>query len=365
MDTARGSMSPRASESETSIPGARRGRRRAFPTRSRRPSALASTHLLALGVVSALIASASAQTDCAIPGAAAIFMVYQAEIPDAVFFSEDGCLAGGGRGNGCCPGSKCEVCEPNTVQSTGGKEMRWNSCVCEPCEPGTAQFRVGMRTCEACPEGWYQLGQGQTQCEPCPPGTFNSQVARSTPCEKCPPGTYSSSDIRAYREATTKTYRGVGTSFDPSTGASRCAVCPAGTFQPEFGGRSPEECQECPPGFYSESGASECVACPAGTYQPRAGRASERDCLPCAAGMCSDADASVECYQCCPVANLACDAYLKRARGFYGQKAWYSNDGEIGRVPTDRKDEFLERLCARGCREYGVVNWCVTGVCAA
>jgi hypothetical protein len=81
--------------------------------------------------------------------------------------------------------------------------------------------------------------------------------------------------------------------------------------------------------------------------------------------MCSDADASVECYQCCPVANLACDAYLKRTRGFYGQKAWYSNDGEVGRVPTDRKDEFLERLCARGCREYGVVNWCVTGVCAA
>ena len=243
--------------------------------------------------------------------------------------------------------------------------MRWNSCVCEPCEPGTAQFRVGMRVCEPCPAGWYQQVRGQTQCDACPPGTFNGDVGRSTPCDPCPPGTYSSSDVRAYREATTKTYRGVGTSFDPSAGASRCAACPAGTFQPEFGGRSPEECEECPPGFYSESGASECVACPAGTYQPHAGRASERDCLPCAAGMCSDADASVECYQCCPVANIACDAYLKRARGFYGQKAWYSNDGEVGRVPTDRKDEFLERLCARGCQEYGVVNWCVTGVCAA
>ena len=270
---------------------------------------------MALCVASSLPAPASAQTDCVIQGATAIFMVYQAENPDAVFFSEDGCLAGGGRGNGCCSGSKCAVCEPNTVQSAGGKELRWNSCVCEPCEPGTAQFRVGMRVCEPCPAGWYQQVRGQTQCDACPPGTFNGDVGRSTPCcDPCPPGTYSSSDVRAYREATTKTYRGVGTSFDPSAGASRCAACPAGTFQPEFGGRSPEECEECPPGFYSESGASECVACPAGTYQPRAGRASERDCLPCAAGMCSDADASVECYQCCPVANIACDAYLKRAR---------------------------------------------------
>jgi hypothetical protein len=67
--------------------------------------------------------------------------------------------------------------------------------------------------------------------------------------------------------------------------------------------------------------------------------------------------------QCCPVANLRCDAYLKKAKGFYGQVAWYSNDGEVGRVPTDRREEFLERLCDRGCREYGVVNWCVSGVC--
>ena len=73
-----------------------------------------------------------AQGDCMPQGSVAIFMVYQAENPDSVFFSEDGCLAGGGRGTGCCAGAQCRVCEPNQVTSAGGKLMRWNSCQCEP-----------------------------------------------------------------------------------------------------------------------------------------------------------------------------------------------------------------------------------------
>lgn len=320
------------------------------------------TTLFLVCLASTLLTPTTAQ-DCVLQGSVAIFMVYQAENPDSVFFSEDGCLAGGGRGNGCCSGSRCAVCEPNTVQSTGGKEMKWNSCLCELCEPGTAQFRDGMNDCEPCPIGWYTRLNGQTQCDPCPPGTFNAELGRSVPCDLCPPGTYSLSDIRAYREATTKMYRGFGTEFDPSAGASRCAACPAGTYQPDFGGRSPEECKECPAGMYSESGANQCESCPAGTYQPYPRMTSQEACLPCAAGTCSDEPASFECYQCCPVANLQCDEYLKKAKGFYGQVEWYSNDGEIGRVPTDRRDEFLERLCDRGCKEYGVVNWCVSGVC--
>ena len=197
--TARASMSSRASWSGSSVPGDVRRRRRASPSRSRRPSASSLATALALCVASALPARVSAQRDCVIQGAVAIFMVYQAENPDAVFFSEDGCLAGGGRGNGCCPGSKCAVCEPNTVQSAGGKEMRWNSCMCEPCEPGAAVPR-GHALVRPCPASCQQV-RGQTQCDPCPPGTFNSQVGRSSPCERyhrgrTPPRTY------ARREAT-------------------------------------------------------------------------------------------------------------------------------------------------------------------
>ena len=83
--------------------------------------------------------------DCTIQGSVAIFMVYQEENPDSVFYSEDGCLAGGGRGSGCCPGAQCRVCEPNAVESTSGKQMRWNSCLCEPCPPG-ARSTAPVRT---------------------------------------------------------------------------------------------------------------------------------------------------------------------------------------------------------------------------
>ena len=78
----------------------------------------------------------------------------QEENPDSVFYSEDGCLAGGGRGSGCCPGAQWRVCEPNGVGSTSGRQMRWNSCLCEPCPAGSVQYRAGMNTCVECPAGW-------------------------------------------------------------------------------------------------------------------------------------------------------------------------------------------------------------------
>ena len=92
--------------------------------------------------------------------------------------------------------------------------------------------------------------------------------------------------------------------------------------------------------------------------------AGPESCLPCQAGKCSDADGSEDCYQCCPIANLGCELYMKRAQGFYGTVDWYSNDGESGRVPTDRYADFLKALCRRGCAKFGVVNWCVTGTCS-
>lgn len=137
----------------------------------------------------------------------------------------------------------------------------------------------------------------------------------------------------------------------------------SGTYQPKSGGKNAEECLPCPSGTFSTSGAAGCTQCPAGTYQPYVGMAGAKSCLPCQAGKCSDSPGSTDCYQCCPVSNLACDAFFKRARGFYATQQWYSNEGETGRVPTDKYDEFLVDLCARGCEMFGVVNWCVTNEC--
>lgn len=189
-------------------------------------------------LLSRMLATISAQ-ECTAQGNVAIFMVFQAENPDTVFHSDDGCLAGGGRGSGCCSGAQCRVCESNQVTSISGKQMNWNSCVCEPCPPGTVQFRAGRQECVECPAGWYQPQEGQTECIQCPAGTFNPKVGRFEPCLMCPPGTYSKSQIRAYREATTKMYRGTTTTFNPSMGSISCTNCPAGGVVPRGLGPSP------------------------------------------------------------------------------------------------------------------------------
>jgi hypothetical protein len=318
--------------------------------------------LLLAAALSLLPRVARAQ-ECTPLSSISIFMVFQEDNPDQVFFSENGCLSGGGRGTGCCAGSECAVCEHNQVTSVSGKTMKWNSCMCEPCKPGSVQFRVGQSACVECPAGWYQPLEGQTECQQCPSGTFNPSTGRSENCVLCPPGTFSKSDILAYREATTKLYRGLNTEFDETAGAVVCTNCAAGTYQPSAGGRNAEECLPCPRGTYSDAGAAECTLCPAGFYQPHAGQAGAGSCLPCQAGKCSDTPGSVDCYQCCPVANLRCDAYLKRAQGFYGTVDWYGNGEDPGENIDDMYDIFLLQLCLRGCETYSVANWCATGTC--
>ena len=104
-----------------------------------------------------------AQGDCMPQGSVAIFMVYQAENPDSVFFSEDGCLAGGGRGTGCCAGAQCRVCEPNQVTSAGV-----SSCA------GTRASANPARR-ETCSSGW-----ARTRASSAPPGGTSPWRGRPT-----------------------------------------------------------------------------------------------------------------------------------------------------------------------------------------
>jgi hypothetical protein len=80
-------------------------------------------------------------------------------------------------------------------------------------------------------------------------------------------------EVRAYREATTKLYRGTTTAFDQSVGAILCTNCAAGTYQPDSGGVNSDACLACPQGQYSNAGAAGCTVCPSGTYQPYVGMA--------------------------------------------------------------------------------------------
>ena len=113
---------------------------------------------------------------------------YQAEYPDSVSF-EDGCLAGGGRGTGCCAGAQCRVCEPNQVTVAGVSSCAANSCQCEPRRPpGSVQFRVGQNTCVGSAPPGGTSSYGQTNCIQCPPGTFNPsrRKVRDVPSEVRP-----------------------------------------------------------------------------------------------------------------------------------------------------------------------------------
>ena len=96
------------------------------------------------------------------------------------------------------------MCEAQQVTSTSGKQMNWNSCLCEPCPAGSVQFRQGRQVCVQCPPGWYQPFLGRTECLQCPAGSFNPKIGRSATCQLCPPGTYSFSEVGRCRLTASK-----------------------------------------------------------------------------------------------------------------------------------------------------------------
>ena len=94
------------------------------------------------------------------------------------------------------------------------------------------------------------------QCVTCPEGTFCSiGVEVPTPCA---PGT-----------------------FNPTTNASTCTLCPAGLYQGTSGST---ECLLCEPGSYCPLGSPTSLPCPAGTYGASPGLQSVVQCALCELG---------------------------------------------------------------------------------
>jgi len=103
----------------------------------------------------------------------------------------------------------------------------------------------------ACPVGTFNNSTGQVSCVNCPAGTASTSTAATSisACNTCPAGRYSGS------------------------GASECAVCPAGY---SCTGGAIEICRA---GTYSPAGATTCSQCPAGTYSPNTGASNIAACL--------------------------------------------------------------------------------------
>ena len=306
---------------------------------------------LACAMTMRAIARARAQTattTCVEPGERAIFVSYSENAPDAVFktVDGDGCLAGGGRGFGCCPGS---VCPRENCAAEENVTQKFYTCRCEPCARGTAQPLAARSACVDCPAGWYGDVEGAATCKPCPIGTYSNRVKNTVGCVPCEEGTSGTSSLEEYYAATTKSLRAPpagepGSTFDSTLAATSCTACPAGTY----GGGAGSGCTPCAPGSYSLGSATSCAPCPANTYSTESGGTSLRSCQPCAAGEATDGTGSTSCFRVCPSTALTCAADEKRAAGFY-------EAAESGRRPvvsSSAADDIiaykLER-CRKGC----------------
>ncbi len=340
--------------------------------RSRARRCVVSVLIVVVVLVLGLALDARAQEDnCVASGQTAIFVQFSENAGTAVFQSDDNaCLAGGGRGVGCCPGSICDVvkcrlpCKDGSGESvdcgvdgaTEDANAGFYQCPCEPCPTGTVQGLSSKHACVECPAGWYNSEKGRATCTPCPVGTFSSRVANPTGCAPCGPGTSGQSTLEEYYVKTTRALRaptsGPGSVFDPTIGATSCTDCPAGTS----GGGAGAACVPCAPGTYSEKRAETCTPCPVGTYGVESGGSSIDACIPCAAGESNDAVGSTSCWQVCPNALLSCAESEVRPRGYY--EALEDADRPRVRYFTDTIDVFREKVCRLGCETYGTDHWC-------
>ena len=173
----------------------------------------------------------------------------------------------------------CLECPPGSACGTGAVEPG-------KCSPGTVQPDAGKGTCDKCAAGKYQPDEGEQACVACEPGSFCSKGASAAlPCKE---GSYSSSTSLTSASECTETEAGhfaptgstQQTPCSPGTAASTkgqgtCVPCAAGSFM-NVSGQS--VCFECPAGSVCTAQATAAVPCPGGTFGGSTGLRGFSDC---------------------------------------------------------------------------------------
>ena len=157
----------------------------------------------------------------------------------------------------------CYDCDAGTYQPYSAQGF------CYDCNPGTYS-RAGERTCTKCPQGSFNPYYGSDNCYYCPTG-YSAQPG-SISCTICPAGSYYASI-----ENTEYYYNYYAVSFDLST----CYVCNPGYFQPSTGASA---CFPCAAGTYSDYAATRCSKCPVNTFNMIDGSS---ECYNCPVGTTS------------------------------------------------------------------------------
>jgi syndecan 4 len=137
----------------------------------------------------------------------------------------------------------------------------------------------------------------EDECYDCPAGTASDEVKLSgvESCINCAPGFVSEAGSTECEICEVGKYATNGTTVVNGlslAGASFCAECEAGYYQPVEGGL---QCVLCESGSSSSGGATSCVECEAGSYAP----ANGASCLECAAGTYSASSGADSCASCC------------------------------------------------------------------
>ena len=170
----------------------------------------------------------------------------------------------------CVPGQYakngiCNHCAPGQFNNAFGQTS------CKNCASATSSLE-----CDGCAAGFFKTVT--SDCEACPAGYWSS--SRSDRCAMCSMGQFqSSSGSSSCRSC-------VAGAFQPLEGSVTCRFCPAGWFQGDTGQGA---CHACPRSHYAVgSGNIECQACASGKGSVRGALISPDDCETCPAGTFSE-----------------------------------------------------------------------------
>ena len=204
-----------------------------------------------------------------------------------------------------------------------------------PCAAGTYLDTPGGTSaddCKKCPDGKYCLqgtggevndplaksimncnpgfycpaGSPSGNLNPCPPGTYSTSVNLSKPdeCTNCPEGYYCIGG-----ESTPTGYCPPGHYCLANTVSKYQHPCAAGLYQPLFNQVNAGSCKSCPTGHFCEAGVTVPIPCPFGTYMNTEKNTAKKLCSSCTAGnFCgTGTDEPSECIE-----------------GYYSKEGWSS-----------------------------------------
>lgn len=166
-----------------------------------------------------------------------------------------------------------------------GQEFRDGSC--KMCRPGSFRF-LGPADipaqdpfhCGGDDDFTEKIETSSNSCRACPAGTYNPFFGGQTAsrCQPCPEGTTSGPGARHCKSCRK------GTSSSPGT--SKCVRCGKGYFITSSSCDSnAKACTKCPKGFYSGApNAISCTACPPGTSTVGTGANGKAICQKCGRG---------------------------------------------------------------------------------